>query len=59
MAKSKGSEFKPGRPSQLANGGTVEGVPLRKAIAMGGNPTVEAKGKGVVQNSKGSFQRKK
>ena len=59
MAKSKGSGFKPGRPSQLANGHSVAGVPLRKAIAMGGNPTVEAPGKGVEQNTKGHFQRKK
>ena len=59
MTKKQGSSYKPGRPSQLANGGTVEGVPLRKAIAMGGHPTVEAKGKGVVQNTKGHFQRKK
>lgn len=59
MAKSKGSGFKPGRPSTLANGGRIEGVNLHKAIAMGGHPEV-GRGKGVAQqNSKGGFQKKK
>lgn len=59
MTKKQGSSYKPGRPSRLANGNSVAGVPLRKAIAMGGHPTVEAPGKGVEQNTKGHFQRKK
>ena len=61
MAKDQ-SDYRAGRPSKTTapSDSVIEGVSLHKAIAMGGHPEVEAKGKGVVeQNSKGHFQRKK
>lgn len=61
MSSKKGSPYKAGRPSGYANGGSVEGVSQRKAIAMGGKHTISgSSSKGVVeQNAKGHFQRKK
>lgn len=49
------SQYSRGRPAKMANGGKVEGVSQRKAIAMGGGD-----GKTVVeQNKAGGFQRRK
>ena len=50
------SQYSRGRPAKMANGGKVEGVSQRKAIAMGG----ASDGKHVAeQNKAGGFQRRK